>query len=152
MLSAAMHLYLKTWEAQLRKPVEEPFKSEFKRGWINGYRAYFAGRFGIRFEEAPVALGLLEEIALARNRIQHPDSIAMEQPSYSERDLETLRRPFFVDETERGLFADANESEKNWLFPPSVHVTKEKLEAALGEVEKFSTWLEEQISLQRYPS
>jgi len=145
MLAAALHLYLKTWETELGMPVGDSFKPEFKKGWLNGYKAYFAARFGIDFAKAPADLAMLEEIVLARNRIQHPNDIVTPRTSYLPADLEKLPRAFFVNETERGLFSDAEETEKSWLFPPSVHITEEKLVTAVVEVEKFNTWLESEI-------
>jgi len=150
MLAAALHLYLKTWKAELGVPVGDSFKSDCKNGWLNGYKAYFAAHFDIYFDNGPANLSMLEEIVLARNRIQHPDNVVSPKTSYSSHDLAKLPRAFFVDETERGLFSDVEESERLWLFPPSVHVTKEKLMAAIAEVEEFSGWLETQITLRVY--
>ena len=146
MLAAALHLYLKTWEAELGVPVGDSFKAEFKKGWISGYKAYFSARFGIQFENSPADGSLLEEIVLARNRIQHPDHVAKQQPDYSTSDLQKLPRVFFISEIERGLFSDVDAAEIAWVFPPSVHITREKLIAAVKEVEKFSAWLEKQIT------
>ncbi len=143
MLAAALHLYLKTWEAVLRVPLGNSFKTE--NGWFNRYKAHFAVRFGIDFTKAPADLIMLEEIILARNRIQHPDDIVTPRTSYLPSDLRKLPAVFFVHETERGLFEDTEETEKLWLFPPSVHITEEKLVAAVVEVEKFSDWLEGEI-------
>lgn len=141
MLAAALHLYLKTWEKVLRVPVGNSFEPDFKKGWLNGYKAYFVERFGVDFAKAPADVNMLEEVVLARNRIWHPDNILT--TSYSAADLKKLLHPFFVNEIERGLFSDA---EGKWTsplcFPPSIRITEEKLVAAVAEVEKFSTWLE----------
>lgn len=75
MLSASFHLYFKTLERQLRRPVDNSYSSVFKRGWFNGYKAYFQRQFNVSFESSPCNLSLLEELALARNRVQHPESI-----------------------------------------------------------------------------
>ncbi len=145
MLAATLHLYLRTWETVLGAPVGDSFKPEFKKGWLNGYKAYFAVRFGVDFVKAPADLAVLEEIVLARNRIQHSDDVVTPRASYLPTDLEKLPRAFFVSETERGLFSDAEEAEKSWLFPPSVHITEEKFNRAAVEVERFSGWLESEI-------
>jgi len=73
MLAAVFHLYFKTWERQIGVPVDASLKGDFKNGWFNGYKAYFARHFRIRFEDGPFRLGVLEEIVLVRNRAQHPD-------------------------------------------------------------------------------
>lgn len=149
MLAAALHLCLKAWEAELRIPVGDSFKSEFKKkGWLNGYRVLFASCFDIHLENGPANWSVLEEIVLARNRTQHPSDIVSPKTGYSSHDLERLPRAFFVDERERGLFPDIQELESFWLFAPSVHVTRDKLMSAIAEVEKFSEWLKTEITLR----
>jgi hypothetical protein len=150
MLAAALHLYLKTWERQFSIPVDDSFKSEFKKGWLNGYKAYFAHHVDIRFEDGRADLEVLEEVALARNRVQHPESITSHRTHYSDSDLEKHPRPFFVDDRERSLLADVNEAERSWLMPPTLHVTEEKLSTAIEEVEKFVDWLEIEIATHVY--
>jgi len=146
MLSAALHLYLKTWEKQFRIPVGDSFKLEFKKGWINGYKVYFELHKSIRFEEAPVDLTILQELALARNRIQHPEDIFTHKHRYSHDDIGKLRHPYFVDPREETVYKDIDESNKGWLFPPTLHVTGEKLFSVIVEVEKFVDWLEKEIA------
>jgi hypothetical protein len=144
MLAASFHLYLKTWEHQIGIPIDESLKLCFKKnGWFHGYKAYFAERLGVRFEDSQCDLSLLEELVLARNRVQHPESITNHSTHYSDSDLKKLPRPFFVDEKEFDLFADVDEGARSWLTPPTVHVTAEKLLSALSEVARFSKWLED---------
>jgi hypothetical protein len=143
MLSASFHLYFTTWERRLGIPVAESLKSTFKkRGWFNGYKAYFMQNFQVNFEDSSCNLHLLEELVLARNRVQHPESISSRSTSYSADDLKKLPSPFFVGEREFDLLLSADESERNWLVPPTISVTEAKLQAALAEVRRFSDWLE----------
>ena len=150
MLAAALHLYLKTWETESGTPVAGLFKAEFKKSWISGYKAYFASSFGIHFDQGPTDLSLLEEIVLARNRVQHPHSIETQRAKYSASDIKKIPRVFFVDDWERYLCADAYNPEGSWLLLPSLHITKDKLITAIAEVEKFSDWLEPRISVRLY--
>ena len=143
MLSASFHLYFKTWERRLGVPVGPPLIAAFKKGWVNGYRVYFLRLFGIKFEDSSCDLPLLEELVLARNRVQHPASITSQNAQYSDDDLKKLPSPFFIDERERELFSEGEEGERNWLMPPTIHVTPEKLLAAISEVRRFSVWLEQ---------
>lgn len=153
MLAAALHLYLKTWERQSGIPLDKSLKkSEFKKnGWLKGYKAHFASRLSIDFDAGPANLGMLEEVVLARNRIEHPSLITSHRTQYDDADLEKLRHPFFVDEREAALLTDVDESEKSWLIPPTLHVTAEKLFAALAEVESFVEWFEGEIETRIYP-
>lgn len=142
MLAAVFYLYFKAWERQIGTPVDASLKADFKNGWFNGYKAYFARHFRIRFEDSPSNLGVLEEIVLVRNRDQHPESITMDSSHYSESDLEKLPHPFFIGENDASLFSEAEEGERAWLMPPPIRVTSEKLFTALSEVELFAEWLE----------
>jgi len=145
MLAAALQLYFTTWERQFRKAARDLFKTEFKDGWLAGYKSYFAEYVGISFEGCPADLKFLEEVVLARNRIQHPERVFNFKTHYSVSDLEKLHHPFFVDEGDARLLAEVDEAEKSWLMPPTLYVTGEKLIAAIEEVEKFCEWLEEKI-------
>lgn len=143
MLSASFHLYLKAWERQLGIPIDGSFKSDFKKGWLNGYKAYFKRHFNVLFEKSPCNLQLLEELVLARNRVQHPESITIQRSQYSEDDLKKIPRPFFINERDGELLSEMAEGEQIWLLPPSIHVTQQKLMAAISEVVHFAEWLEQ---------
>jgi len=144
MLSAALHLYFKAWESELRVPVVAPYKSVFnKHGWFNGYKEYFKGNFAVIFENSPCDLGLLEELTLARNRVQHSETISNPHSRYSQTDLEKFPNPFFVDDTQRCMLAEMDEGERIWLMPPTIHATPEKIKAAISEIARFAEWLEE---------
>lgn len=142
MLSASLHLYFKTVERQLRRPINDSYKAVFRRGWFNGYKAYFQQEFTVNFEGSLCNLNLLEELTLVRNRVQHPESIAAQSSHYSPDDLKKMPSPFFVDDRDRELLAGMEEGERSWLMPPTIHVTQEKLKAAISEVARFVEWLE----------
>ena len=142
MLAAVFHLYFKAWERQIGIPVDASLKGDFKNGWFNGYKAYFARHCFIRFEDSPTKVVVLEEIVLVRNRTQHPESITMDSSHYSDSDLEKLPHPFFIDEDDASLFSETEESERAWLMAPAIRITVEKLFTALDEVESFAEWLE----------
>lgn len=152
MLAVALHLYFETWVKQSGLPVAESLKKrEFKNhGWFAGYKAHFAAHFGIVFDAGPANLKLLEEVVLARNRIEHPLSITSRRTKYSESDLKKLRHPFFVDEGESDLLADADGESKSWIMPPTLHVTEAQLTAAISEVELFAQWFETAIEAKVY--
>ncbi len=152
MLSAALHLYLETWVRQSRVPVSELLKkSVFKKsGWFAGYNAHFSKRFAIDFKACPVKLGLLEEVVLARNRIEHPSEISTRRSRYADADLKKLRHPFFVDEREAAFLPDDDKGERAWLIPPTLHVTEERLLVVATEVERFAEWFENEIEKRVY--
>ena len=143
MLSASLNLYLKAWERKLGRPVDSSFKSDFKKGWLNGYMAYFKNHFSVNFENCPCDLVLLEELILVRNRVQHPETITMQRSYYSQSDLSKIKSPYFIEANDQELLSGMEDGEKSWLMPPSIHVTEEKLMKAIAEVEDFAKWLEE---------
>jgi hypothetical protein len=146
MLAASLQLYFKTLESMFPRPAGDLFKAVFKKsGWLAGYKAYFTYYADINFGDCPANLELLEEVVLARNRVQHPEPTQNFKTHYSNYDLKKLSYPFFIDETDAHLLGDADEGEKRWLLPPTLHVTGEKLMAAIEEVEKFCEWLDERI-------
>jgi hypothetical protein len=143
MLSASLHLYFKAWVHQFGVPVAESLKSTFNnRGWFNGYKVYFESNFQIYFHESGCNLKLLEELVLARNRVQHPTSITSCSTTYTKDDLKKLQSPFFATDLEVELMNSADEGERSWLIPPKITVTEEKLQAVLTEVQRFAKWLE----------
>lgn len=142
MLAAIFHLYFKEWESQTGIAVDDSLKADFKKGWLNGYRAYFAHHFQIRFEDSPTNLTLLEELVLARNKIQHPESILMNTVRYSDSDLKKLPNLFFVDKKHASLFAEIEDKECAWLIAPHIQVTEEMLFTVLSEVTNFAEWME----------
>jgi len=152
MLAAALHLYFETWVKQSGCPIEESLKKTVfkKRGWFSGYKAHFSQRYAIQFNAAPVKHGLIEEVVLARNRIEHPTSITNQRTQYADSDIKKLRHPFFVDDREATLFSEAGEGERPWLSPPTLHVTDEQLLEAISEVERFFQWFEVEIENQVY--
>ena len=152
MLATALHLYFETWIRQSNLPIEESMKkSIFKKcGWLVGYKTHFERHFKIDFSAGPTALELLEELVLARNRIEHPASITNNRTQYATADLQKLRLPFFVDEREAALFSDTNESENTWLFSPTLHVSEEQLFTTISGVVRFAEWFEVEIEKRVY--
>jgi hypothetical protein len=149
MLSASLQLYLMTFDSELDLNCGGVYKSEFKKGgWINGYRVCFRERLGIRWEDSPSDLQLLEAITLARNRIQHPRSIVMNSVKHSQADAKKQTTMFFVNDNEMQVFASMGMINSDWLMP-TLTVSREKLQAAVGEVETFCEWLDGQIRQKR---
>ena len=143
MLAASVHLYFKTCERQLRRPVDESMASTFKKqGWFQGYKLYFERSFGVKFESSGCNLALLEELVLARNQVQHPDSITTQHSHYSKDNLRKLPSPLFVDDRELELLQGSEGRDVSWLLPPAIYVTAERLSSAILEIRKFTVWLE----------
>jgi hypothetical protein len=127
-------------EVGVRLP--EDSKGAFKGGWINCYRAYFREQFGIDWTKSQTNLGLLEEIVLARNRAQHPEYITTLRIKQSDGDAKKYPRSFFADEIEMRLLG-GDQDQDEWVHPLRLNVTREKLLAAVDEVDRFCSWLDD---------
>lgn len=117
-------------KAGIGRPRDSAARAVFKtEGWIPGYRAYFRDTLGINWDEAPCDLGRLEEIALARNSLEHPGDITT---------LQVEQSPNHTAKFPEGYFADGPTS---WLGAPFLYVPEEKLLGAVDEVDGFCSWL-----------
>jgi hypothetical protein len=144
MLSASLQLYFMTWEQKLGFNCGKEFTSEFKKGGlIGGYRACLSGRVGIDWSCCPADLDIIEQIVLARNRDQHPESITTIRVTHHKKDHKRYPQPFFLSEHESKLFQNAGFP--SLFMSPSVHVSRKKLMISITQVECLCEWLEEKI-------
>jgi hypothetical protein len=147
MLSASLQLFLQTWSDNLHLQCRDEHKKQFKKnGWFNGFRVCFEEAIGVSWEQSPTDLVLLEEMALARNRVQHPTEIHTVGIQHSRHDYEKLgRRLFFTDQFGKKAAELLNEGEFSWLMGPTVKVSSGQLMEALSAVEAFCEWLDLEI-------
>ena len=68
----------------------------------------------------------------------------MTLPTYTDSDLKKLPSALFID-LRREIYQGLDGGEKEWLMPPTLHVTHEKLVRVINEVERFAAWLDPQI-------
>ena len=152
MLAAALHLYFKAWVKESGVPTDEQqFKRvKGKQGWLAAYMKHFLQRFNINIGGTSINLRLFKEVVLARNLVEHPESITSLRPHFSGDDLRKLKHPFFVDEREAELLAHAEEGERAWFIPPTLHVTHAQLLDVTSEIERFAEWFEAEIERRLY--
>ena len=145
MLSASLKLYFSDWERELRiewAPGER--RRLFKSGILLGFRSCFERVTTVSWEACPADLDLVEQVVLARNRDQHPDSITSMSARYNDHFLDKHPSPFFVDDAERVLFADLELGDIPWL-KPKLHVSREALYNAIDESRRLAEWIEDQL-------
>ncbi|VBI73263.1 hypothetical protein [Burkholderia pseudomallei] len=151
MLAASLQLYFKTWEHELRLNCGKDFAAAFKKeGLVGGYRACFAERLRIDWSSCPADLAVIEQVVLARNRDQHPESITTVRVTHAEKDWQRYLQPFFLNEREAELFQDGDGP--SLFMSPSLHVSRDKLMTAIDQVERLCEWLEEKMFDAKYPS
>ncbi len=152
MLSESLKLYFKTWEAQLwvERPCEKCFKKSFSDGFLEGYRACFGEALKVNWDECPADFSILEQVTLARNRDQHPDSISSLHATHDQHTRRKHPQPFFIRESEKDLVIDPDNADSPWFFV-TLHVSRETLFAAIDHVELLADWLEERMFDAKYP-
>src|SRR5690606_5787092 len=151
MLSASLQLYFRTWERELGLSCGKDFPAVFKRdGLVGGYRACLASRASIDWSHCPADLAIIEQVVLARNRDQHPESITTVRVTHAQKDRRRFPRPFFMSEREAKLFQESDEP--RLFMSPSVHVSRDKLMKAIEQVEFLCEWLEEKMFDAKYPA
>jgi hypothetical protein len=149
MLSSSLQLFLKEWVNRLERQHGIELKVNFKKnGWFNGYRTILE-QIEIPMNVCPADLEIIEQVALARNRVQHPEEITMLNILHSDVDLKKYPRPYFAQEHEIKSAEIDEDGSVSWWLNPSVATTKEKVYQAINQVECLCTWLEEEYWKER---
>jgi hypothetical protein len=144
MLSSSLHLFLRSWVNRLEQQRGMKFNTNFKKkGWFNGYRQIF-NELGLPLSQCGANLDVVEQITLARNRVQHPEKLTELRVDHSESDLKRFPKPFFANETELKMATHDGDGSAAWWLRPSVKSTKEKIFEAINQVEALCSWLEEE--------
>ena len=82
MLSSSLHLFLKAWVSRLEKEHGIKFNMDFKKkGWFSGYKRIFL-ELQLLLSECTVDFDVIEQITLARNRVQHPEDLTVMRVEY----------------------------------------------------------------------
>lgn len=151
MLSASLQLYFKAWDRELGLSCGGDFAVAFKKeGLVGGYRACLTERVGVDWGSCPADLAIIEQVVLARNRDQHPESITTVRVTHAKKDWQRYPQPFFLSEREVELFQDGDGP--SLFMSPLLHVSRDKLMTAIDQVERLCEWLEEKMFDAKYPS
>lgn len=139
MLSSALHSYLKSWLKNIKNT--QVNEDRFKKGWFNGYKKILNDDLGININESNADLELIESISLARNRIQHPESITTNYVDYSKKDVRKIRNLPFVSKNDP-IEEVLKEKGLNTFFTPSIRPDSEDINKAFSDSEKLVCFLE----------
>jgi hypothetical protein len=154
MLAGSLSLFLEQWDRELGLPCKEVGrqmkKNIFENGKLHGYRQCFETISGKSWNDCPANLDLIEQVVLARNRDQHPEAIWGLGINHSEKDREKFPSLFFVEEDARR--DGEHDGEYSSWMTVRLHVSGEKLEMAIREVESLAVWLEDCLVRVRYPN
>lgn len=151
LLSASLKLYFKTWEKELRVKWENKEKGKaWRKGFADGYLSALGHALGIDLTDCPADLAVIEQVFLARNRDQHPDSIHSMKVTHSSSDRAKHPNPFFISESERAMSLESELGDISFMSP-SVHVDREMLHRAIAEAENLVDWLEPLFFAVKHP-
>jgi len=144
MLSSSLQLFLKAWVDRLKKEHGMRFNVDFKKkGWFNGYKQIFS-ELQLPLSGCTVDFDVVEQITLARNRVQHPEDVTELRVKHGNSDLERFPKPFFASEAEIKMAIRDDDDSVMWWLRPSIKSARQKVLAAIDQVEALSSWLEEE--------
>ncbi len=145
MLSASLKLFFETWERERQIPCV----GRKKKAVLWGYPDCFKRELQIDWSTCPADMAILEQVALARDRDQHPDHISTFRVKHSENSRKKYPTLFFINEVEQRLLS-TNADPLPWWFGENIHVDRDPLFKAIDEVEKLAEWLDAQIVVHRF--
>ncbi|MBB2206441.1 hypothetical protein [Gluconacetobacter takamatsuzukensis] len=108
----------------------------FKQGKVEAYRQIIEHVMGDTFKNCPVSFDVIEQVILARNDFTHGQDFISFQTTHNQRTVEKHPNPFFTSANEHLAEGDNLE----WRCP-SIEISREKLMAAIDEVEKLANWV-----------
>jgi hypothetical protein len=148
MLSESLKVYFIQWDEMLGMECGKRLKSDFKKGYWNGYRECFAQAGLVDWSKCPADAEFIEQIALARNTSQHGGKITSMSAEHLKNLRERFPNPIFVSEFEKNLDGDDLWA-LTWLGSKLV-VSREALFDAIRQVELLLDWLEPQMQKARW--
>jgi len=118
------------------------FNVDFKKkGWFNGYKQIFL-ELQLPLSKCTVDFDVVEQITLARNRVQHPEDLTELCVKHGKSHLERFPTPYFASEAEIKMAIRDDDDSVMWWLRPSIKSTREKVLAAVDQVEALCSWLE----------
>ncbi|MGH6890526.1 MAG: hypothetical protein ACREHF_15270 [Rhizomicrobium sp.] len=151
MLSGSMQLYFEAWKQELRIELDDTDRRVFSNnGILFGYRDIFEQLLKVPWKDCPADLTVLEQVTLARNNDQHPQTITSLDAYHQKRDWKKHPDLFFISDRDRRALAEQPDSDALFTFANRVEVTRDKLFKAINELEQLAGWLEPQLMTLRY--
>ncbi|TIL84080.1 MAG: hypothetical protein E5Y73_35015 [Mesorhizobium sp.] len=108
----------------------------FKLGKVEAYRQIIRHVMGDAFKYCPVRFDVIEQVILARNDFAHGQDFISFQTTHNQRTVERHPNPFFTNANEHLVGGDMPEWRRL-----TIEVSREKLMAAIDEVEKLADWV-----------
>ena len=153
LLSETVKLYFETWEKLFGIQCQPALPTVFKnQGFVAGYKECFGQVAGLRWEECPADLSIVEQVVLARNMSAHHDGdiIGSMSVRYPQKIRERIASPLFLHDYEKRTLSEDDKAVLTFLGGSELVITKETLEEAIRHVELMVEWLEPQLQETRW--
>lgn len=112
-----------------------------KIGFVPAYIEALGEILDTDWSDCPANLGVIEQIALARNRGQHGTDLMTFDVTHDGKTLGKYPAPFFATPAEVKDWPREPGS-LPWFFAPRIQITHENLLGAISEVEKLADWID----------
>jgi hypothetical protein len=146
LLSDALKIYLNTLRTHVIGFTFTEYENALGRriGFVGMYKQALGEIFDTDWRDTGVNFEVIEQVVLARNRVQHGDYLMSYQIRHDPRTLSKYPNPLFANALEVTAWEDAGSGEES-LLAPSLRVSKETLFTAISEIEKLTDWIEQRI-------
>lgn len=134
MLSSSLQLHMNAW---LDSACRIRARCKTKKGWF-GDLIQEMKDFGVIFTNCQNDLDVLEQMVLARNRVQHAENITSNTVNHLPKELARFPSPVFVDPKDPSL-------SKSWFGSPRVYVDRLKIDETALSIENFCKCLEDEF-------
>ena len=138
LLADTLSLYFAELEREIGIAFVDPKErvALFKLGKVEAYRQIIEHVMGETFSMCPVRFDVIEQVILARNDFAHGQDFVSFQTTHNERTVEKHPNPFFTNPAE-----PVDEGDLRGWRRLTIEVSREKLMAAIDEVEKLADWV-----------
>jgi len=144
LLSDRLKLYFAALEHRVVVYGFKDRRKALQSGFLPAHLRVLANILETDWSNSGVGLAFIEQIVLARNRGQHGENFGSFNVTHDEEMLRKDPNPFFANDDERRVWAAGAESPSSFLVP-TIDVTREKLFAAIDEVERLADYIESRL-------
>lgn len=138
LVTVVLHEYLAAYAFKVNLGLPPTIKGA---GWFERYRQHFKSKFDIEMDDLGADMGLLHEMILARNCIQHPADIGTNWVHQNAEYARKYPQAHFADQFYAALLQD----EEGIAPPAPLEITPEKIEKAIIEVERLGELLNNRL-------
>lgn len=131
MFSSSLQIYMNSWLDRFKVPLSN---RTGKKGWFNALKREMRN-CGVDFATCNLDLDILEQLVLARNRVQHADDITSNTVTHLPKELARFPSPTFVEPS-------YSSSSNTWFSYPRVYVDQHKVNETASLIEDLCEWLE----------